>query len=56
MRFVKTEQEPKQDAASKPRVVVTEINGKLMAFVIDPTGPVTRIPLGDLEAPPDARG
>jgi chemotaxis signal transduction protein len=56
MRVAKTLEKPKQEAAPKPRVVVTEINGKLMAFVVDPAGPVVRIPLGDLEAPTEALG
>jgi hypothetical protein len=55
MRLLKTHKEETQGSAPKPRVVVTEIDGTLMAFVINSSGPVQRIPLGDLEVPQDAR-
>ena len=58
MRFFKKStatRESGQDGESAPqkdpkaRVVVAEINGELMAFVVNPKGPVVRIPIGELD-------
>ena len=49
MRVRKTGKESKPCAKQKAKVIVAEINGQLIAFVVDHERPIVRIPIGELD-------
>jgi chemotaxis signal transduction protein len=53
MRFPKSE---RQQAEPKAKVIVAEINGELIAFVVDKERPIVRIAIGEVDPPQAARG